>query len=122
MITKSFLYKKYNKQQEGVFVKSLSGEESQLNLIKLEVGKKVEQESSKEQIGIILKGEVEIRLENRIFVLGPGDSYVLPRFSNYSFEVIGKDALEYVEVHSPPQEVILEKITWNNSVRKLTKI
>jgi mannose-6-phosphate isomerase-like protein (cupin superfamily) len=107
MITKSFLAKEYDKQKEGVFVKSLSGDQSQLNLIKLEKGQQIENESSKEQIGIILKGEVELKINERIYMLAAGDSYVLPMFSKYSFKVVGKEHLEYVEVYSPPQKIIL---------------
>ena len=112
MITKGFLFKKFNKSRDGVFVKSIMGEQSQLTLLKLEPGKCLSSdgssegasEDSSEEIGIILKGGVELKVSNKIFKLQSGDSYVIPKFTPYVFKVLGREPLEYIQVFSPPKK------------------
>ena len=94
----------YRTKRERVHIKSLTGEVSQLCLIKLEHGEETDHAHENEQIGYITRGEVEITVEGRRKVLRPGDGYVIPANVRHGFRVVSKEPVEYIEVFSPPKE------------------
>jgi len=58
----------------------------------------------------ILSGQVEITIDGETEQLGPGDAYYIPSQVQHGFNVLTEDALEYLEIFSPPKE---ENITMN---------
>jgi mannose-6-phosphate isomerase-like protein (cupin superfamily) len=94
----------YRRKRERVHVKSLTGEVSQLCFIKLEHGEATDHAHENEQIGYIVRGEVEITVDGRRTVLRPGDGYVIPANMRHGFRVVSVEPVEYLEVFSPPKE------------------
>jgi len=56
-----------------------------------------------EMIGYCIKGRAILHLEGQTINLGPGDSWVVPKGSEHSYEI--EEAFTAVETTSPPAEV-----------------
>jgi quercetin dioxygenase-like cupin family protein len=93
----------YRTKRERVHIKSLTGEVSQLCFIKLEHGEVTDHTHENEQIGYVLRGEIEITVEGLCAVLRPGDGYIIPANVRHGFRVVSLEPVEYVEVFSPPK-------------------
>ncbi len=94
----------YRRKRERVLVKSLTGTASQLCFIKLEPGAETDHVHDSEQIGFVVRGEVEVAVGGERRVLRPGDGYVIPGNVRHGFRVVSSEPVEYVEVFSPPKD------------------
>jgi len=86
----------YKKKREGVYFKSITGEKSQLTMIKLDSGVTTDHSHINEQMGYILSGKVELMINNEIRVLKIGDSYHISSNTRHRFKVLGNKPLEYL--------------------------
>jgi len=93
----------YKKKREGVYFKSITGDSSQLTIIKLDPGVTTEHSHINEQMGYILSGKMELMINNKIKVLEKGDGYHIPSNMIHGFRVLGKEPLEYIEIFTPPK-------------------
>ena len=93
----------FKKKRDRVFVKSVTGEASQLCIMKLEPGEKTDHVHPHEQIGYVLSGKVEIFVEDEKKTLGPGEGYYIPSNVRHGFAV-GDAPVEYLEIFCPPKE------------------
>mgnify|MGYP000241763925 CR=1 FL=1 len=93
----------YKKLRDRVFLKSITGERTQLCVIHLEPGEKTDHSHPQEQIGYILSGEVEVMIGEERKSLGPGEGYYIPGGVRHGFTV-GDCPVEYIEVFAPPKE------------------
>ncbi|MFH1023195.1 MAG: cupin domain-containing protein [Planctomycetota bacterium] len=55
-----------------------------------------------EEAGVVLKGKLELTVDNEIFVLGPGDAYYFDSRHPHRFRNVGKGAVQAVSVNTPP--------------------
>ncbi len=94
----------YKKKRDGVYFKSITGEKSQLTMIKLDPGVTTDHSHINEQMGYILSGKVELMINNEIRVLKKGDSYYIPSDTNHGFKVLGNKPLAYLEIFTPPKK------------------
>lgn len=94
----------YKKKREGVYFKAITGEKSDLNIIKLDPGVKTDHAHINEQIGYILSGKVELKIDSEMRVLKKGDAYHIPSNTQHGFKVLGNEPLEYLEVFTPPKK------------------
>ena len=94
----------YHKKRAGVFIKSITGEKSQLAFIRLESGQVTNHQHPHEQMGYILAGHVEITIDGHTNVLGPGDAYYIPGNAPHGFSVPPGADVEYLEIFCPPKE------------------
>jgi mannose-6-phosphate isomerase-like protein (cupin superfamily) len=94
----------YKKKRDGVYFKSITGEKSQLTLIKLDPGVTTDHSHINEQMGYIISGKVELRIGDEIRVLKKGDGYYVPSNTIHGFKVLGKESLEYIEIFTPPKK------------------
>lgn len=85
-------------------MKSITGKQSQLCFGYLLPGEVTNHTHPNEQIGYILKGQVEITIEGNPKVLGPGDAYLIPGNVQHGFKVLTDKNLEYIEIFCPPKE------------------
>jgi quercetin dioxygenase-like cupin family protein len=93
----------FRKKRDKVYIKSITGVNSQLCIIRLESGEKTEHSHNNEQIGYILSGEVVITIAGIKRELRSGEGYFIPGNILHSFEVLG-ESVEYIEFFSPPKE------------------
>lgn len=91
-------------KREHVCAKTITGRKSQMSYIRLEAGEETDHAHMNEQLGFILKGEVEITIENEKMVLGPGDAYVIPGNVRHGFKVVNGRSVDYLEIFTPPKE------------------
>lgn len=94
----------YKKKRNGVYFKAITGEKSQLTIIKLDPGVKTNHSHINEQMGYILSGKVELEINTEIKVLKRGDGYYIPPNVQHGFKVLGTEPLEYLEVFTPPKK------------------
>jgi quercetin dioxygenase-like cupin family protein len=93
----------YQKKRDRVFIKSVTGEKSQLCFMRLEPGEVTDHHHPQEQIGYILAGQVEITIDGQKKNLGPGDAYYIPGNIQHGFSVLTDETVEYLEIFSPPK-------------------
>lgn len=93
----------YKQKRERVFLKSLTGENVQLCMFKLEKGEKTDHSHSFEQMGYILSGEVEIFIGEETYTLKTGDAYHVPSNIRHGFHVKTEEPVEYIEIFAPPK-------------------
>jgi quercetin dioxygenase-like cupin family protein len=91
------------KKRERVFVYSWGSEAAQLTYVRLEPGEETNHRHSSGQMGIVLKGVLEITIDGESRTCGPGDGYLIPASTPHGFRVAGAEAAECVEVLSPPK-------------------
>lgn len=94
----------YIKKRDGVYFKSITGEKSQLTMIKLDSGVTTAHSHINEQMGYILSGKVELLINTEIRILNKGDSYYISSNTPHGFKVLGNNPLEYLEIFTPPKE------------------
>jgi quercetin dioxygenase-like cupin family protein len=99
----------FTEKHKGMFGKVLTGEKMQLAYVKLEYGIETSHNHPHEQIGYILKGEVEIIIGEEKKRCGAGQAYYIPSNMQHGFKVIAEQGVEYIEVFSPPK--VENKIT-----------
>ncbi|MFW5701235.1 MAG: cupin domain-containing protein [Cyclobacteriaceae bacterium] len=58
---------------------------------------------SYETVGYVLKGKAELKVEGQKVVLQEGDSYLVPKDADHSYEII--ETFSAVEATSPPAQV-----------------
>lgn len=55
-----------------------------------------------EEAGVVLKGKLELTVEDEVFVLGPGDAYYFDSRRPHRFRNLGKTDVESISVNTPP--------------------
>ena len=91
-------------KREGVVLKSITGNRSQLCLIRLAPGMETHHIHDHEQIGYILSGKVTLTIGKEISErLQSGDGYYIPAKAEHGFSVSSDAELEYLEVFCPPK-------------------
>jgi mannose-6-phosphate isomerase-like protein (cupin superfamily) len=55
-----------------------------------------------EEAGVILKGRLELTVDDEVYELGPGDAYYFDSRRPHRFRNAGKEPLEAISVNSPP--------------------
>jgi quercetin dioxygenase-like cupin family protein len=53
-----------------------------------------------ETVGYVLEGRAELHLEGQMLLLGPGDSWVVPRGSSHTYRIL--EPFRAIEATSPP--------------------
>ena len=56
-----------------------------------------------EVVGFVLEGRAELHTEGQVVMLGPGDSYVVPRGARHHYRIL--ERLRVVEATAPPAPV-----------------
>jgi hypothetical protein len=56
-----------------------------------------------ETIGYVIRGRAELHLEGQLLLLGPGDSYVVPKGARHAYKVL--ETFTAIEATCPPAEV-----------------
>lgn len=95
---------KFLQKRTGVFVKIVTGEKMQMALEKLDYGVANKHSHPNEQMGYVLKGEVEITIADETKKCGPGIAYYIPSNVLHGFKVLSKEGAEWIEIFSPPKE------------------
>lgn len=93
----------FKEKRERVSIKSITGEKSQLCIMRLIPGEKTGHSHPQEQIGYVLSGQVEIFVEDEKKTLGPGEGYYIPSNVRHGFTV-KNEPVEYLEIFCPPKE------------------
>lgn len=95
---------KFLQKRPGVFAKVITGEKMQMALEKLDYGNTSNHSHSNEQVGYVLKGEVEITIADETQKCGPGIAYYIPSNIPHGYKVLSKDGAELLECFAPPKE------------------
>lgn len=93
----------FKKKRERVYLKSITGENSQICIMRLTPGEATDHSHPQEQLGYVLSGSVEIFVEQEKKILGPGEGYHIPGGARHGFTV-GDEPVEYLEIFCPPKE------------------
>ena len=93
----------YKKKRERVFYKSITGQNVQLCVFRLEKNEKTDHSHEFEQMGYILSGEVEVFIGDNVYLLKTGDAYHIPSNMRHGFSVKTEAPVEYIEIFSPPK-------------------
>ena len=94
----------YKLKRTGVQVKTISGERVQMQLVKLQPGFISDHHHPHEQMGYVVRGEIELTIDSETQRCGPGCAYHIPADSPHSFRVLSDYPIELLEVFSPPKE------------------
>ena len=79
------------------------GTRAMLVKFKIEKGALIPEHSHfHEQIGVVFKGKLKLRIEGKEFMLGEGDSYLVPSNAPHSAEAV--EEVVVVDCFSPPRE------------------
>ncbi|HWH60797.1 MAG TPA: cupin domain-containing protein [Terriglobales bacterium] len=54
-----------------------------------------------EEVGVVLKGKLELTVDSKVHVLGPGDAYYFDNNRPHRFRNVGRGALMTVSVNTP---------------------
>ncbi|MBN1305082.1 MAG: cupin domain-containing protein [Anaerolineales bacterium] len=93
----------YRRRREGLSIKTLTGEKTQLCMIRLDPGMKTDHQHSYEPLGYILSGQIDLMIEEKHQTLQPGDAYHFPSNVQHGFHVTGSRPVEYIEIFTPPK-------------------
>ena len=55
-----------------------------------------------EEAGVVIRGQVEITVENQTHILGPGDAYYFESRKPHRFRCIGEEPCELISACTPP--------------------
>ena len=94
----------YKFKREGVQVKTISGEKSQMVMTKLDPGFESDHSHPQEQIGIVLSGQIRLTIDNETRTCGSGEGYLIPPNVRHSFKVTSEQYAEILDIFSPPKE------------------
>ncbi len=93
----------YRRKRERVSIKSLTGERSQLCLVRLEPGERTCHAHAEEQLGLVLSGRADLTVGEQRHTVGTGWAFCIPPNVPHGFDVCHGCAIEYVEVFVPPK-------------------
>jgi quercetin dioxygenase-like cupin family protein len=100
------LSNKLKKKRDRVFLNKLTAEKVQMSYIRLEPGEETNHSHANEQLEYIIKGNVEIKINNEIKICETGDTYFIPSNIQHGFKVLNNNSVEYIEIYCPPKESI----------------
>ena len=80
----------YKRKREGVHIKVISGENVQMQFVKLESGFVSDHSHPHEQIGQVISGELELTIAGEKKKCSAGDLYYIPGNVQHSFKVLSK--------------------------------
>jgi transcriptional regulator with XRE-family HTH domain len=96
-------------QPQGISFKEVAagraGRELQLLLERYEPGSDTGPELYRheaEEAGLVLKGRLELTVEDEVFILGPGDAYYFDSRRPHRFRNMGAITVEAISVNTPP--------------------
>ena len=88
----------------GVLARAVHGERITLAVVELDPGAAVPEHShANEQLGIVLRGSMRLRVGGEERVLGPGATYRIGSDAPHEAEA-GPGGAEVIDVFSPPRE------------------
>ena len=90
--------------REGVFYKTIAGNNMQMFHLKLAPGQVTNHTHAEEQMGYIIAGEAKITIGSETKTCKAGSAYFIPSNRPHGFKVIGDNFLEYLEIFSPPKK------------------
>ncbi len=94
----------YRIKRPKVSIKSITGEKSQLCVIRLEAGEKTFHQHPEEQIGLVLNGKVKVTIGEQEKALERNQGYYIPAGIAHGFDACSLEGVEYIEVFTPPKE------------------
>ncbi len=98
------LSKDLTKKRERVFIKSITGKNVQMLYIRLEPGESTFHSHPNEQMGYILSGEAELKINGEVKVCKAGDGYYVPSDMQHGFKVLNNKSVDYIEIFSPSKD------------------
>lgn len=94
----------YKLKREGVEVKAVQGERSQMVMAKLDPGFESDHSHPEEQMGLVLSGLIRLTIGDETRICGKGDGYHIPPNVPHSFKVVSGVCAEILDIFSPPKE------------------
>ncbi len=93
---------------EGVHLRVVPGEKMTMAIYRLEPGAGVPEHSHPhEQMGIVLKGSLELKVVKEKRILREGDVYHIPSNVTHCGKS-GEDPAEIIEIFSPPRDDLVK--------------
>jgi quercetin dioxygenase-like cupin family protein len=94
----------YNFKRNGVHVKAISGERSQMVLTKLDPGFESDHSHPEEQMGMVFYGQIRLTIGNDTRTCGKGGGYLIPPNVRHSFKVLPGSHAEVLDIFTPPKK------------------
>ena len=89
---------------DGIAARSVRGGRITLAVVELDPGAVVAEHSHEnEQLGIVLRGELTLRIGDEERALGPGETWCIPPNVTHSGHA-GSDGAAVIDVFSPPRD------------------
>jgi quercetin dioxygenase-like cupin family protein len=86
---------------EGIVARSVHGERMTLSIVELDPGAVVAEHShEQEQLGMVISGEMDFRVGDERRVLGPGETWRIPRNTPHE-ATAGPDGAVVIDVFAP---------------------
>lgn len=104
MIFYNFSNMNFLPKKPGISAKVITGKKMQIALARVDYGIITKHSHENEQMGYILKGEVEITIAGETKICGPGIAYLIPSNVLHGFKVLSKEGAEWLECFAPPKE------------------
>lgn len=94
----------YKNKREGVQIKTISGERTQMIFTRLAPGFKSDHHHPEEQMGVVLSGAISLTVDGETRICEKGDGYYIPADMPHAFSVISDEQAEILDVFGPPKE------------------
>jgi mannose-6-phosphate isomerase-like protein (cupin superfamily) len=94
----------FEQKRPRVFMKAITGEKSQLCVIRLDYGEKTFHEHKEEQFGVILNGSVELTIGEEKKIIFKDYAYYIPANTPHGFNVVSTKGVEFIEFFCPPKK------------------
>lgn len=90
----------------GITTKAVSGEKSSVAFVDLPPMSHVDlHHHGREQIGIVMEGEVEYTIEGEIKICGKGSVIVVPANAHHSLAVVSKTGAKMLDIFTPKRDM-----------------
>lgn len=90
----------------GITMKAVYGEKSSVAFVDLPPYSRVEHHHHKrEQIGVVLEGEIEYTVEGETKLCGKGTVFVVPPNAHHSLVVVSKRGAKMLDIFTPKRDM-----------------
>lgn len=94
----------YKNKREGVQIKAISGERTQMIFARLAPGFRSDHHHPEEQMGVVLSGTISLTVDGVTRICKKGAGYYIPPDVPHAFLVISGEQADILDIFSPPKE------------------
>lgn len=91
---------------EGITIKAVYGEKCSASFLELAPMSRIpEHHHENEQIGIVIKGEIEYTIGNETKLCRQGDAFIIPPNTHHTGVVVSRSPVQVIDMFTPPRDL-----------------